>query len=89
MQKDLLPFKMQFPETRHIDQIGPCFFPSSACLLLLIELCESPGQALRRHFGKHEHLFSQIRRGVGGGGDIFVCPCEREGQGGGGREGVG
>ena len=72
-----------------------CVFSSSARLLLL-ELCESPGQAFRSHFGKHEHpvYFSRIRRGErgagggggggigGGGGGVFVCPCEREGGGG-------
>lgn len=46
-----------------------CVFSSSARLLLLVELCESPGQAFRRHFGKHEHpvYFSRIRRGGRGG----------------------
>lgn len=63
-------------------------FSSSACLLLLVELSESPGQAFRRHFGKHEHpvYFSRIRRG-GGSGGVFVCPCERGGGGEKGEEG--
>ncbi len=69
------------------------FFSSSARLLLLVELYESPGQAFRRHFGKHEHpvYFSRIRRGAWrrwwwGDGGVFVCPCERE-EGGGEKEG--
>lgn len=56
-----------------------CVPPLPVCLLLCSDLSESPIQAFRRHFGKREHLFSQIKwreEGV-----IFVRTCERGGGG--------
>lgn len=85
-KKDLLPFKTQFPETRHMDQIVPCFFFLLCLPITARGALWKPWPAFRRHFGKHEHpvYFPRIRRG--GGGSVFVCPCEREGGGGGGEK---
>ena len=86
-EKTCCPLKCNFLKQDTWTKLGRVFLPSSGCPLLLVQLCESPGQAFRGHFGKHEHpvYFSQIRRGgmrKGEGGGGFVCLCETEGGGG-------
>lgn len=76
-KKDLLPFKMQFPETRHMHQIGP--FPPTPLPCLPVSARRAlwkprPGflQALWQAWAS-SLFFSDKEEGCGGGGGRVFC----------------
>lgn len=70
-KKDLLPFKTQFPDTRHMDQIVPCFFPplpAYYCSWSSVKALASFPQALWQAWASS--LFSSDKEGRG-----WQCFC--------------